>query len=103
MSDFLGKQNLKLIKFEHDLEKRKCSLIDEDQNKARENDYVIYQDYSPFMLISEDSLIELNSKLAIKVPILNFRPNFFVQNCEPFAEVFSYYVLINNRIMDIVL
>ena len=88
LSSFLGEENLQLVNFGGDgeLEKRQCKQLNESSNKARDEDFVIYQDYSPFMLISEESLKSLNSRLENKVPIQNFRPNFLVQDCDAFAE-----------------
>jgi hypothetical protein len=40
------------------------------------------------MLISQESLNELNSRLENKVTIRNFRPNFVTNDCfSPFCEV----------------
>lgn len=45
-------------------------------------------DFSTFMVLSEASLQDLNSRLAIKVSIVNFRANLVVKNCSSYAEVF---------------
>lgn len=72
----LEKENLDLVCFDDELE-------------PRENDPAIYADSSPYMLISVNSLNDLNERLEAKVTIRNFRPNFFVDRCESFAEVDS--------------
>ena len=69
------------------LKARKCKEAEHGFNLARDNDEAIFHDYSPFMLISQESLNDINSKLKEKVTIRNFRPNFFIENCQrPFAE-----------------
>ncbi len=59
-------------------------------NFARDYDEAIFHDYNSFMLISEMSLNDLNSKLEKKVTIRNFRPNFFVSGCDAFSEVYIF-------------
>lgn len=45
-----------------------------------------FADGYPFLLISEGSLEDLNSKLEVPVPMNRFRPNIVVSGCQPFAE-----------------
>lgn len=52
-----------------------------------ERDEVVYADYSPFMMISEPSLDELNTRLKKKVSMRSFRPNFVIRGCSAYAEV----------------
>ena len=49
-------------------------------------DYTGFADGYPILIISEASLLDLNSKLISPLPMNRFRPNIVVQNCEPFAE-----------------
>lgn len=49
-------------------------------------------DFSTYMVLSEASLQDLNSRLAKKVSIVNFRANLVVQNCSSYAEVFFYQI-----------
>lgn len=46
-------------------------------------------EFNSFMLISEASLIDLNSRLLKNVEMLQFRPNIVVKDCEPFFEVIN--------------
>ncbi|XP_021901683.1 mitochondrial amidoxime-reducing component 1-like isoform X2 [Carica papaya] len=46
----------------------------------------MFSDLFPFMLISQGSLDALNKLLREPVPISRFRPNIFVDGCEPYAE-----------------
>lgn len=49
-------------------------------------DVVSFADGYPFLLIGENSLVELNSKLEKPLPMNRFRPNFVVKDSSPFAE-----------------
>lgn len=49
-------------------------------------DMVSFADGYPFLLIGQSSLDELNSRLAVPVPMNRFRPNFVVEGSERFAE-----------------
>ena len=49
-----------------------------------------YADASTFTVISDASLNDLNNKLKSPISILNFRPNFYVQDCSgPYSEVIA--------------
>jgi uncharacterized protein YcbX len=77
LSDFLEEKNLDLVCFGDNLEER---------NDA---------DFSRFMLVSEASLDDLNSKLNKTVTMKNFRPNLIVKNCLAFDEVYSFDANLN--------
>jgi uncharacterized protein YcbX len=47
---------------------------------------IAFADAFPFLLISEESLEDLNSRLATPLPMDRFRPNLVVRGCEPYAE-----------------
>jgi hypothetical protein len=52
-----------------------------------EDDHTGFADGYPILLISEESLRDLNSRLAEgPVPMNRFRPNLVVKGCEPYAE-----------------
>jgi len=53
---------------------------------VHDTDIVHFADGYPFMLLSQASLDDLNSRLAEKLPMNRFRPNFVVSDSEPFAE-----------------
>lgn len=59
-----------------------------DRNYAidPERDRVSFADGFPYLLISEASLQDLNSRLETPLPMNRFRPNLVVSGCEPFAE-----------------
>ncbi len=68
-----------------DDEIRQCSL-----DYAEEGDRTGFADAYPMLLISEESLADLNSKLKEKgkdlVTMMRFRPNIVVAGCDAFAE-----------------
>lgn len=45
-----------------------------------------YADGYPFLVISEESLAELNSRLQAPLPMNRFRPNIVLGGCEPYDE-----------------
>jgi uncharacterized protein len=49
-------------------------------------DIVSFADGYPFMILGENSLNDLNSRLETALPMNRFRPNFVVSNADPFAE-----------------
>lgn len=50
------------------------------------DDHTGFADGYPILIISEESLQDLNSKLESPLPMNRFRPNLVVRGCEPFAE-----------------
>jgi uncharacterized protein len=58
--------------------------------KAQPGDVVTFADAYPFLVISESSLADLNTRLATQaeapVPMNRFRPNIVVAGCDPYAE-----------------
>lgn len=55
-------------------------------NYTTNNEQVSFADGFPFLLISEASLQDLNSRLDQSIPMNRFRPNLVVSGCEAFAE-----------------
>jgi uncharacterized protein YcbX len=54
--------------------------------RARAGDIVSFADAYPFLVISEASLADLNSRLEAPLEMRRFRPNLVLAGCEPFAE-----------------
>lgn len=50
------------------------------------DDHTGFADGYPILIISEESLHDLNGRLDSAVPMNRFRPNLVVKGCEPFAE-----------------
>ncbi|HYP51776.1 MAG TPA: MOSC N-terminal beta barrel domain-containing protein [Pyrinomonadaceae bacterium] len=73
----------------------KCKLVlmpEETERRVNyfyavhKDDHVSFADGYPFLLIGENSLADLNSRLEDDLPMNRFRPNFVVKDAEPFAE-----------------
>jgi len=54
--------------------------------RALPGDIVSFADAYPFLLISEASLAELNSRLEVPLSMTRFRPNIVISDSQPFAE-----------------
>jgi uncharacterized protein len=57
-----------------------------DKRFAKSGEHTAFADGYPFLILSEASLDDLNSRLDRPVPMNRFRPNIIVSRCEPFAE-----------------
>lgn len=57
-----------------------------DRRYAKGSEHVAFTDGYPFLLLSEASLGDLNSRLRRPIPVNRFRPNIVVTGCEAFAE-----------------
>lgn len=53
---------------------------------VHKDDHVSFADGYPFLLIGENSLADLNSRLENDLPMNRFRPNLVVKDSEAFAE-----------------
>jgi hypothetical protein len=77
-----------------DLLKIDCRLVYMPESTRRpiarqvtgRGDHTSFADAYPFLLISQESLDDLNSRLAEPVPMDRFRPNIVVRGNSPFAE-----------------
>ncbi len=71
-----------------------CNLVFMPEDSRREinplfnnnNDIVSFADGYPILIIGENSLADLNSRLETQIPMNRFRPNIVVANSESFAE-----------------
>ena len=71
-----------------------CRLVympDESEREVnplfnQNDDIVSFADGYPFLIIGENSLVDLNSRLENEISMNRFRPNFVVQNSGAFAE-----------------
>jgi uncharacterized protein YcbX len=77
-----------------DLLETDCSLVYMDEATVRPADpayapdgvRVSFADGFPFLLISEESLADLNTRLDVPLPMNRFRPNLVIAGGPPFAE-----------------
>lgn len=79
-SDWLG-TSVRLVHFADGYKRR----VNEEY-AVNDDDHTGFADAYPILLISEESLQDLNSRLETPVPMNRFRPNLVVRGCEPFAE-----------------
>jgi uncharacterized protein YcbX len=80
LSDFL-QQRCRLVRMA-DAHTRRVDPV----YAVREADQVGFADGYPFLLISEESLADLNGRLAAPLPMNRFRPNIVVRGGTPYAE-----------------
>ena len=57
-----------------------------DTKYADNNEQVAFADAFPYLLISQASLDDLNSRLSTRVPMNRFRPNLVISGTKPFEE-----------------
>ena len=67
-----------------------------DQNFAKPDDKINFTDGFPFLLISQNSLESLNSKMDTPLPMYRFRPNLVVSGCTGYAEDYWRHISIAN-------
>lgn len=62
--------------------KRKVSM----EYAINDDDHTGFADGYPILIISEESLQDLNGKLDSAIPMNRFRPNLVIKGCKPFEE-----------------
>jgi len=50
------------------------------------DDHTGFADGYPILIISEESLNDLNTRLEVPIPMNRFRPNVVIKGCDPYAE-----------------
>nr|XP_018891553.3 mitochondrial amidoxime-reducing component 1 [Gorilla gorilla gorilla] len=83
ITSFLKSQPCRLVHFEPHMRPRRPHQI---ADLFRPKDQIAYSDTSPFLILSEASLADLNSRLEKKVKATNFRPNIVISGCDVYAE-----------------
>jgi len=73
-----------------------------DTRFAKNGELVGFADDFPFLLISQASLDDLNSRLEEPVTMIRFRPNFVVTGTKPYAEDEWKTIEIGTLLFDIV-
>ncbi len=53
---------------------------------AKPEDQVAFSDGFPFLIISENSLAQLNREMSEQLPMSRFRPNLIISGCDGYAE-----------------
>jgi len=75
----------KLVQFTNDLKPR-FTGIDEPLPRTTSHDTSVFSDLSPYMMLPQASVDDLNTRLANPVPVQQFRPNMVVDQSGPFDE-----------------
>ncbi|XP_072503892.1 mitochondrial amidoxime-reducing component 1-like isoform X2 [Notamacropus eugenii] len=83
ITSFLKTQPYRLVHFEPHMRPRNSK---DKLDYFRPTDKIPYADASPFMILSEASLADLNSRLDKKVKVNNFRPNIVLSGCGLYEE-----------------
>jgi uncharacterized protein len=73
-----------------------------DPRYAQNNENVSFADAFPYLIISQASLDDLNSRLREPVTMRRFRPNFVITSTEPFAEDQWKHISIGNLHFEVV-
>jgi uncharacterized protein len=73
-----------------------------DQKYSHNNEIVSFADAYPFLIIGEESLNDLNSRLKEKVPMNRFRPNLVFSGGNPFDEDKWKIFRINDLVFHVV-
>jgi uncharacterized protein YcbX len=96
----IWKDNIPAIKYNSDVNEwftkaigLRCSLVhmpDTTKRKVNskyiDNQIVSFADGYPFLIIGEESLVDLNNRLKDPLPVNRFRPNLVFSGGEPFDE-----------------
>ncbi len=80
LSDYLG-THARLVHLHDDF----ARAVDPAYHRQAD-DQTSFSDGFPFLIISEESLADLNRRLSTPLPMDRFRPNLVVRGGEPFAE-----------------
>jgi len=75
------KTKVRLVRLSDDY-KRKINA----QYAITEKDHVSFADGYPMLIASQESLDDLNARMAMPIPMNRFRPNIVVKGCKSFAE-----------------
>jgi uncharacterized protein YcbX len=89
-------QKLELVKMPAQAERKA------DPKYAKNGENVSFADGFPFLIISQASLDDLNSKLANPITMRRFRPNFVISGTAPFEEDQWTEIQIGDGVFEIV-
>lgn len=73
-----------------------------DPRFARNDEQTTFTDGFPVLVLSQASLDDLNTRLAVPVPMERFRPNIVVEGCTPFAEDTWHTLAVGDTVLQIV-
>ena len=89
--------------------KREVTLVacPDDMDRIANPDWAVattpvsFVDGYPILILSEESVAELNRRLDTPVDVMRFRPNIVLRGCPPFAEDRWKTLRIGNTIVDV--
>lgn len=96
LSEYLG-EPARLVKFADDVTRR----VNADFAR-RPTDQTGFADGFPLLLITQESLDDLNTRLADPLPMNRFRPNLVVSGAQPYAEDNWKQIRIGDMLFDLV-
>lgn len=100
VADWLSKYldtNCRLVRMSDDFKRQ----VDQRYAK-RKTDQTGFADDFPILLLSEESLVDLNKRINESLPMDRFRPNIVVKGCEPFDEDNWNTIKIGGILFDVV-
>ncbi|KAI1290115.1 Mitochondrial amidoxime-reducing component 1 [Halotydeus destructor] len=89
LSTFLGQEGVKLVQHVPSLKMRPSKYAENVTLKFDIKNKILYQDACPYLLISQESIVELNSKFSSDqkpTDYRNWRPNIVIGNCPAYSE-----------------
>ncbi|GAB6029587.1 Mitochondrial amidoxime reducing component 2 [Chamberlinius hualienensis] len=89
---FLGKPNYRLVHHNERVRPKYAKEREKYQALMKAGDAAAYADLTPYMLMTESSVEDVNSRIDITVGMRNFRPNIVLRNTEPYAEDHWYNI-----------
>ena len=67
----------------------------DERYAVTKNEVTSFSDAYPILIISQESLDDLNNRLPDEIPMNRFRPNIVVAGCEPYGEDTMHHFTIN--------
>ncbi|XP_052058728.1 mitochondrial amidoxime-reducing component 1-like isoform X1 [Mytilus californianus] len=87
IAKYLGYDGPSIVVSTPSMEKRDSSLVvKEFGNPAVEGDLSAFSNFGAYMILSQSSLDDLNTRLEKKVTMTRFRPNITIDGCGPYDE-----------------
>ncbi|KAI1289797.1 Mitochondrial amidoxime-reducing component 1 [Halotydeus destructor] len=89
ISTFLGKESIKLAQHLPSLKMCPSTSIENLKQVYDNKNKILFQDLCPYLVINQESIAELNSKLSSDqkpTDHRNWRPNILVENCPAYSE-----------------
>jgi uncharacterized protein len=67
----------------------------DERYAVTKNEITSFSDAYPILIVSQESMNDLNSRLPDELPMTRFRPNMVVAGCEPYEEDTMRHFIIN--------